>query len=73
MRSTARVETYLAAAADGEEDVAGGIHEEGLLPPLVGVVVHPEDHPPIGTVVDGVAVPVEEQRLAPDRELDGGR
>ncbi|PKA48933.1 hypothetical protein AXF42_Ash016449 [Apostasia shenzhenica] len=59
---------HLPATADGEEDIAGEVHENGLLLPVVGVVIHPEHDPAVGVVEDGVPIAVEQQRLPPHRQ-----
>lgn len=61
--------TYVAAAAaDGEEDVAVAVHEEGVAAPVVRVVIDAEHDAAVGVIVHRVAVAVEQQRLAPHRK-----
>lgn len=59
------------AAADGEEDAAGVVHERHAAP--AGVVVDAEHHPPVRVVEHRVPLAVEHQRLTPHRQPGHGR
>ena len=58
-------------AADGEERLAGGVHEDDLALISGDVIIDAKDEIALG-VVDSEAIAVEQQGLCPYRQDDGG-